>query len=222
MSHWTYVTGVVEVLPVGETQPQKRYILDTVLEHLPVVSGSEGNMKIHVVQQHGYNHSSSHNEFEESLDYRRDADHDGWARIQDRYTLVLEGNLRDREFDETKRELSKWLSRLAKRVWVTDILVKLSGSGRTLLLDNPEPYSQMTEPFSWCEESGGEPAWVEYLLWESAPGTRYPLKLMYKYYEDPEISAELARRLAWERGIVTPPESREDQKACGVSTDVVQ
>ena len=97
-----------------------------------------------------------------------------------------------------------------------------NGSAVTLVLDDPEPYSQMTEPFSWWKESGGKPAWVEYLLWESAPGTRYPLKLMYKYYEDPEISAELARRLAWERGIVTPPGSREDQKACGASTDVVQ
>lgn len=97
-----------------------------------------------------------------------------------------------------------------------------NGSAVTLVLDDPEPYSQMTEPFSWWKESGGKPAWVEYLLWESAPGTRYPLKLMYKYYEDPEIGAELARRLAWERGIVTPPGSREDQKACGASTDVVQ
>ncbi len=49
MSHWTYISGIVEVCPIGNTQPQKRYILDTVLEHLPVVSGSEGNMKVHVV-----------------------------------------------------------------------------------------------------------------------------------------------------------------------------
>ena len=42
MSHWTFITGVVEVTPAGETQPQLRYVLDTVLEHLPVVSGSEG------------------------------------------------------------------------------------------------------------------------------------------------------------------------------------
>ena len=222
MSHWTYITGAVEVTPAGETQPQLRYVLDTVLEHLPVVSGSEGNMKVHVLQQCGHNFSSSCNEFEEDLYCRRDADHDGWRRLQERYTLVLEARLRDREFDETKRELNKWLNRLAKRVLVTDILVKLSGGGRTLVLDDPEPYSQMTEPFSWWKESGGKPAWVEYLLWESAPGTRYPLKLMYKYYEDPEISAELARRLAWERGIVTPPGSQAGQKACGASTEVVQ
>lgn len=59
MSHWTYVSGIVEVRPIGNTQPQKRYILDTVLEHLPVVSGSEGNMKVHVVQQYGHDCSSA-------------------------------------------------------------------------------------------------------------------------------------------------------------------
>ena len=67
MSHWTYVSGIVEVRPIGNTQPQKRYILDTVLEHLPVVSGSEGNMKVHVVQQYGHDCSSSCNEFDEPL-----------------------------------------------------------------------------------------------------------------------------------------------------------
>ena len=80
----------------------------------------------------------------------------------------------------------------------------------------------MIEPFSWWKDGGGKPAWVEYLLWERAPGTCYPLKLMYKYYEDPEIDAELARRLAWERGIETPAGSQAGQKACGASTEVVQ
>mgnify|MGYP001144444645 CR=1 FL=1 len=149
MSHWTYVSGIVEVRPIGNTQPQKRYILDTVLEHLPVVSGSEGNMKVHVVQQYGHDCSSSCNEFDEPLWPRQDADNNGWLETQSCYTLVLEANLRDREFDETKRELNKWLNRLAKRVYVTDILVKLSDRRRTLVLDNPEPYSDMTEPFSW-------------------------------------------------------------------------
>lgn len=67
MSYWTYISGIVEVCPIGNTQPQKRYILDTVLEHLPVVSGSEGNMKVHVVQQYGHDSASSCNEFDEPL-----------------------------------------------------------------------------------------------------------------------------------------------------------
>lgn len=198
MSHWTYVSGIVEVRPIGNTQPQKRYILDTVLEHLPVVSGSEDNMKVHVVQQYGHDCSSSCNEFDEPLWPRQDADNNGWLETQSCYTLVLEANLRDREFDETKRELNKWLNRLAKRVYVTDILVKLSDRRRTLVLDNPEPYSDMTEPFSWNLESDGEPAWVEYLLWDAAKDSRYPMKLMYKYYDDPENDREVERRMAYE------------------------
>ena len=45
MSWWTYVHGTIVVSPMGRTQAEKRYILDTVLEHLPVVSGSERDIK---------------------------------------------------------------------------------------------------------------------------------------------------------------------------------
>ena len=37
MSYWTYVNGTVIVSPMGRTQAEKRYILDTVLSHLPRV-----------------------------------------------------------------------------------------------------------------------------------------------------------------------------------------
>lgn len=199
MSYWTYITGVVEVSPCGETQPQKRYVLDTVLAHLPVVSGSERDMKVHVVQQYGHTRASSCDEFGDSLWYRRCADNDGWMKTQDLYTLVLEASLRDRTFEETKRELCRWLNRLAKRVWVRDILVRLTGEDRTLVIGDPEPYDQMYEPFSYMEESNGVPNWVEYLLWDPAKDSRYPLKLMYKYYSDPENDVEYMRRLVWER-----------------------
>lgn len=199
MSHWTHIFGIVEVRPAGRTQPEKRYILDTVLEHLPVVRGSEGNMKVHVVQQYGHSSSSTHNEFDESMWVRRDHDHDGWTRTQDKYTLVLEGHLRDTEFDGTLCALNKWLNRLAKRLWVTNILVKLSDGYKTLVLDDPEPYSEMTEEPSWSPKNNGEPAWFEYLMWDAAKGTRYPMKLMYKYYDDPENDAEVERRMAYER-----------------------
>ena len=44
VSFWTYVNGTITVSPMGRTQAEKRYILDTVLEHLPLVTGSEGDM----------------------------------------------------------------------------------------------------------------------------------------------------------------------------------
>ena len=56
MSWWSYINGTITVAPMGRTQAEKRYILDTVLEHLPRVSGgSEGDMNVYVIQKNGYN-----------------------------------------------------------------------------------------------------------------------------------------------------------------------
>ena len=65
MSYWTYINGVIDVSPWGRSQAEKRYILDTVLSHLPKVTGSERDMNIYVIQKSGFNESSSHDEFEQ-------------------------------------------------------------------------------------------------------------------------------------------------------------
>lgn len=199
MSYWTYIHGVITVYPFGVTQAQKRYVLETVLEHLPRVTGSEGNMKVHIVECAGHTSSSTHNEFGECLHYRRDADCDGWMRTQSYYMLAVEAQLRDRVFSETLCEFNKWINRLAKRVGVEDILVNIRGQDKTIIISDPKPYSQMEEWPSWCEESGGEPMWAEYLLWDKAKDSDYPMKLMYKYYNDPENDAEVERRKAYNK-----------------------
>ena len=51
MSFWTYVHGTIEVTPMGRTQAEKTYILNTVLEHLPHVTGSEEDMNVYVLQK---------------------------------------------------------------------------------------------------------------------------------------------------------------------------
>ena len=175
MSTWQNITGVVEVQPIGDTQHMKRYVLESVLGHLPKVTGSEGNMKVHIVRKSGHSSSASYNEFMEDLYFRQDADCDGWMRTQDSYLLVLEAALCDRYFGQTLHELTRWLNRLAKRVRVTDILVRLSGvdegfSKKEAVFANAEPFCQMLEPFSWEEESGGVPAWTQYLLPQTIHG----------------------------------------------------
>lgn len=199
MSYWTYISGVITVHSSGISQPHARYILDTVLEHLPTVSGSEHNMKVYVVQPYGHNYSSSTNEFGEPMCYRQDADCDGWMRVQSDYLIVLDAKLRDRIFDQTKVELSKWLCRLAKRMWIRDILVSLKGYEQELLITNSEPYAEMFEPYSTMEESGGEPAWTEYLFWDRMKDSEYPMMLGYKYFNDPENDDEIQRRRSYEK-----------------------
>lgn len=173
MSYWTYINGVITVSPAGYTQPEKRYILETVLAHLPKVTGSERNMKIHIVEKDGYNGSSTCNEFFESVS---GAD----FKTQDDYYLVLEGYFRDRMYEQTFHELNKFLNRLAKRVYVEDIIVKLRGWNKSTIISDPKPYQKMCESASWWDD--GESAWWEYLIWDRDPdGGSYPQKLTQKY-----------------------------------------
>ena len=197
MSSWTYINGVITVFPMGRTQPEKRYIVDTVLEHLPRVTGSEGDMHVHVIKKAGYDGSSSHNEFDERIPWNDN-------KTQSKYLIVIEASLRDRYFEETLRELNKWLNRLAKRAGIEEILVKLDGWGlgwqwKELVISNPKPYREMAEWPSWTDKANGEPMWCEYLFWEPTKNDGYPMLLARKYYNDPENDAEVERRLAWRR-----------------------
>lgn len=194
MSWWTYVHGTIVVSPTGRTQAEKRYVLDTVLDHLPLVTGSEKDMQVYVIQKNGYNSSSSCDEFGECTNNLIDAYGDrsrkrGWLRMQNEYILVVDGSFRDREFDETFREFQKWLIRLAKRVMIETVLVKINDfSKQTLIQDNHEYYCNLYEyPANSYGNKTSEPAWYEYLLWQPMNHNRmYPKILGYKYYEDEE------------------------------------
>ena len=207
MSYWTYVNGTVTVSPLGRTQAEKRYILETVLDHLPFVTGSEKDMDVYIIQKAGHNHSSSHTEFGEWGGYRN------WktlsTEVQSEYILVVEGSLRDRKFDQTYREFQNWLCRLAKRVPVEDVLVEVRGYDRSSLVRNPHVqrkssfstvYEQMFEDPSWSKSNDtGEPTWCEYLMYDRAKNSDFPMILGYKYYNDEENDREVERRLAYLR-----------------------
>ena len=151
MSYWTYITGTITVSPIGRTQAQKRYILDTVLAHLPIVSGSERDMNVYVIQKNGHNSSSSCDEFGERTNnltnrYGNRTRNRGMLRTQDEYILVVDAALRDREFNQTYREFMKWLVRLGKRVMIDHILVKISGYDKTTVIKDR---SVQNEKYSW-------------------------------------------------------------------------
>lgn len=214
MSYWTHINGTVVVHPMGRTQAEKRYILDTVLEHLPIVSGSERDMNVYVIQKNGYNCSSSHDEFGEVTNNLIDNYGDksrkrGWLRTQNEYILVVDGALRDRHFNQTYREFQKWLCRLAKRIDVVDVMVEVKGYGRSAIIRNPvikhsrlfdTVYGQMNEKPTWSRlNDDGEPNWCEYLMWDRAKNSDYPMMLGYKYFTDEDNDKEVERRLNYYR-----------------------
>lgn len=64
MSMWTYVRGLIELGVPGRTQAEKDYILQTVIDHLPKVTGSEYSMNVYTIRANGHNIWSNHDELD--------------------------------------------------------------------------------------------------------------------------------------------------------------
>ena len=209
MSNWTYVMGQIIVAPMGRTQNEKEYILKTVLDHLPLVTGSEEDMQVYIYQDRLYDTASSHDEFgmmtDKAIHYNGYRSRKmGMYRSSSYYILSIKGELRDRTYEETVKEFIRWLSRLSKRCMVDDILVKVCGysykHNRNMrwVCSNVKPFREMFEDPSWCDEDSIN--WCEYLMWERGKGSDIPLAHSYKYDLDDEDSEEFLRRKKYESG----------------------
>lgn len=149
MSSWTYVQGLIELDVPGRTQAEKNYILQTVIDHLPKVTGSEKSMNIYTIQTAGYDSWQNFDEF-----YNRVED----FRTQSRYFLVLDGKLRDRYYKDTFKELNKFLNRLGKRLMVDSVYVRLYNYEHSHIFTNKNDcYGKMFE---------NDDPWYNYLMWE--------------------------------------------------------
>lgn len=163
MSRWTNVTGMIAVQVPGRTDKEKEYILDSVLRHLPLITGSEGPCHALYVKAHGYIWSSSCDEFNNYSNllpnrYGTPSRH-GKLTGQDKYFVVLEGNLRDRTFEQTVRETCRWLCRLSSRLFVSYCNVDVFGElGRTYSFNKVR----------WLQENlvEGKENWTYALTWK--------------------------------------------------------
>lgn len=156
MSSWTYIDGYVHVEPVGcSGQRALDFVLGSVVDHLPPVTGSEGDMDVEILRDPGTNSSCNHDEFGQTSNLGRSplGGKGDWFDVQTGYKLVLTGWLRDRKFDETLREFCKWMTRLSKRVRVDDMLVRLSGGGRSKLFNGAGGWEGNVDDWSWIPEN---------------------------------------------------------------------
>lgn len=154
MSSWTYVQGLIELGVPGRTQAEKDYILQTVIDHLPKVTGSEGNMDIHTVRAYGHNMWSNRDELDNlNLDFK----------TQSRYFLVLDGHLRDRQYADTFKEINKFLNRLAKRLRVDSLHVQLNTYNHFYTFDSK---NDCYENNCYGNMFDGKNPWYDYLMWE--------------------------------------------------------
>lgn len=170
MSSWTYIVGNISVRMWEITDETAEYILKTTLRHLPKVHGSEGNMEVKIVNTGYVTGWSSHDEFQMWTNRK------GYDEHQE-FNVVINAHLRDAYFDETYREFVKWLTRLAKRVPVTDGCIKISDGwyGRVEMID--------CEKFDRMYESGDD-NWCDYMRWNYYDGYCLPKELIAKYYPE--------------------------------------
>ena len=106
-------------------------------------------MEIHTVRAYGHDMWSNRDELDNlSLDFK----------TQSRYFLVLDGNLRNRYYEDTFKELNKFLNRLAKRLIVDSAYVRLNDYKRSYTFTNKNDcYDNMFDD---------ENPWYDYLMWE--------------------------------------------------------
>lgn len=135
MSHWTYVRGVIEVDTYARSDAEAMYFVQTVISHLPKITGSERDVMYHVNRCHGHNMCSSHDEFMQPSNLG-DGELGGFY-TQTRFLITIEGNLRDRLPAETIRETTKMLSRLASRLDISSCVVSVSDTERRFVFDSP-------------------------------------------------------------------------------------
>lgn len=176
MSTYFRINGVVTVKPKGRTQAEKQYVLETVLQHLPLVTGIDTKMNVHIVPCYSGGKSDFNlDEFGKATDNIYPwkerafvAVGDAYNLVQsekpifDSYTLVLDAALWFIDYDKGCREFQKWLCRLAKRVLVNTVVVALfaDDSAQSMVLSEYDNvYVDMFED---------EQNWCDFLLWKPA------------------------------------------------------
>lgn len=190
MSIWDYVYGTITVAPIGRSQEEKDYVLKTILNHLPIKDYADGHMNVYMNVKNGYDSSSSHNELGQCCYYQQDRYNGSSYQMQEEYLLTVDGAFRYETFDDTYRFFIKWLTRLAKRVSIYNILIQVQGYRHNIekdtytfegkVINDYEPWFNMVEYPDWGRGKH-EPTWCEFLLWKQYKDTMFPKELLYKY-----------------------------------------
>lgn len=205
MSRWTYINGEVKVSPMGRTLEEQEYILKTVLNHLPIVTGSETSMRVDVIRL-GHTCSSSHDEL--GNNYSRpnlegEWEKYFWHKSNYAFKLVLTSALRDTSLGEIYKLFWKWLVRLSKRVYVDYVLVDINDYYAHRIIHYPDGLHDLFETPTWASEKKDiedvEPNWCEYLMWDRDNHSMLPVEYIYKYYNDKEVDEEMIRRLRFHK-----------------------
>ncbi|MCM1221203.1 MAG: hypothetical protein NC548_42665 [Lachnospiraceae bacterium] len=137
MSKWTYVRGTIKVNTYGGTDAEAMFMAQTVVDHLPRITGSEGDVDFYLIRPNGHSSASNVDEFMKRSNLYTDRYYKMFE-TQTEIIIVLDGNLRDRDLQTTIRETTKMLNRLSSKLDIESCLVNITDSfGNDFIFNNP-------------------------------------------------------------------------------------
>lgn len=139
MSYWTYVNGIIKVDTFALSDAEAMYKAQTVINHLPQITGSEGPAHVYCIRPFGSNWSSTTDEFGKETNLYTDHQFKTFEYQSD-IIIALNGDLRDRRFDQTLRETTEWIARLSSRLGVYNCLISVESSHehKKFIFHNPD------------------------------------------------------------------------------------
>jgi len=137
MSKWTYVRGMIKVDTYADSDAAAMFMAQTVVNHLPRITGSESDAQLYCIRPNGHTGSSNVDEFNQSSNLYTDSYFKSFE-TQPAVIIVLDGSLRDRTFNETLQETTAMLTRLSSRLHIEACVVSVADYlGKSFVFNNP-------------------------------------------------------------------------------------
>lgn len=143
MSYWTHITACLSVeTNIAAKKPQLMKQVKEYLQDAPKITGSEGNADIFVNIPSGYNwyvsidceHCKYNDTIQEYTDKEggyfecdRPEDYDCSAKYQTCVVISIQGDLRDRTRQHTKKEFNEFKKYLSRVWYIRNYTVKIEG-----------------------------------------------------------------------------------------------
>lgn len=147
MSLWTHVQGFIKIDTFQHSNTDTIHFAQKIVDHLPRITGSEGNADYYVILPNGYNQRSSTDEYDQysnlgELQFYKRKCTSGLKYMYDFKTqsqaiIIIDGDLRDRVMMQTYKEVVHVLNRIASRASIRSCVVNISDWYEEKTIVNP-------------------------------------------------------------------------------------
>ena len=143
MSHWTHITACLSIeTSIIAKKPELKRKIKEYLKDAPEITGSEANANVFLNIQSGHNFYTSHDcercKWKDTIiEYTEDGEDYVKCDAPNRYNcsseyqtcvvISIQGDLRDREKEQTQNEFEKFLEYIQKKYYVRDYSINIEG-----------------------------------------------------------------------------------------------